>query len=78
MSGFDREDFFPSSRRCALHHTVGSNCHHLFLKRSEIEISRNVKLSSLVATALSRRVSERLGRARRLQRLIQMRRAPAA
>jgi hypothetical protein len=43
ISELEREDSFASSRRCVSSHSIGSNCHHLFLKRSKIEISQNVK-----------------------------------
>ncbi len=41
-SRLDREDL-PSSSRCGIQQTVGSNHHHSFLKRSKIDISQNVK-----------------------------------
>jgi hypothetical protein len=41
----DHEDSLLS-QRCGIRQPVGSNHHHSFLKRSEIDISQNVKFLS--------------------------------
>ena len=56
MSGLDHEDFLPFSCRCIPQHSIGSNCHHLFLKRLKTDISQNAKFPApLLGAAVGRR-----------------------